>query len=247
MKSKNTTVADQPTIEQLKAENELKTKWLSLIAHDFKGFFSNIQLLLAALDNQSITPAIFMSMLPELRQMAQQNSKTIESTLAWVKSQTNGFNLHIEAVVVHHLYLALVKELDKELGAKEITFVFTGNNTLTINTDKLLLLFIVKQLIANAIKYSKKGGLVTLGVQSYNDKVTIAITDNGVGMPDSRLSTIGTLNGAPYTGTMQEKGAGLSLVVVKEFVEMLNGTMRVSSTQGVGTTVEIELKAQSTL
>ncbi len=80
---------------------------------------------------------------------------------------------------------------------------------------------------------------------SDTDKVTIAVKDHGVGMKDSRLKTIGTLDGAPYTGTMDEKGAGLSLVIVKDFVKMLNGTMSVSSIENVGTSVEIEFKINS--
>lgn len=72
-----------------------------------------------------------------------------------------------------------------------------------------------------------------------SDKITIAIKDNGVGMKNSRLSTVGTLDGAPYTGTMDEKGAGLSLVVVKDFVEMLGGTINVLSVVDKGTTVEL--------
>ena len=252
MKGENTTEEStiegvQHIIEQLRAENELKTKWLSLIAHNFKGLFSNIQMLLTALDSESITPAIFMSMLPELRQTAMQNSKTLETTFAWVKSQSNGFSLHVEPVVIHHLYLDLAKEMDKEVGAKEITFKYRGSETITLHTDRFLLQFIVKQLVENALKYSNKGGLVELRAHSQSDKVTISIIDNGVGMPHSWLNTIGTLNGATYTGTMQEKGAGLSLVVVKDFVEMLNGTMRVSSAEGVGTTVEVEFKALSIL
>ncbi len=100
----------------------------------------------------------------------------------------------------------------------------------------------MKQLVENAIKYSNKEGMVELIVHSDSDKVNIAVKDNGVGMKSSRLSTIGTLDGVLYTCTMNEKGAGLSLVVVKDFVEMLNATMDVSSIKGVGTTIEVELK-----
>ena len=242
MKSKNSNLDNQKTVEQLIADSELKTKWLSLVAHDCKGLFSNIRLLLGAMASESITPEIFMSMLPELKQTAEKNSKTIESTFAWVNAQTNGFTIDIEPVVIHNLFLELVEELDKEIGVKELIFNFIGDKKILLNTDQYLLRFIMKQLIENAIKYSHKEGQVDLIVYSDTDKVTIAIKDNGVGMKSSRLSTIGTLDGAPYTGTMDEKGAGLSLVIVKDFVEMLNGTMGVSSIEGVSTSVEIEFR-----
>ena len=82
---------DQLIIEQLRAENELKTKWLSLIAHDFKGLFSSISFLLDAFDNKSISQEMFMSMLPEIRQITDKNIKTLEGTFAWINSQTDGF------------------------------------------------------------------------------------------------------------------------------------------------------------
>ena len=245
MKSKNSNIDNQKTVEQLIADSELKTKWLSLVVHDCRGLFSNIRLLLGAMASESITPEIFMSMLPELKQTAEKNSKTIESTFAWVNAQTNGFSIDVEPIVIHHLYLELVEEFDKKIGTKELIFNFVGDKKTFLNTDKFLLRFILKQIIDNAIKYSNKGGVVDWLVHTDSDKTTISVKDNGVGMKSSRLSTIGTLDGAPYTGTMEEKGAGLSLVIVKDFVEMLGGTMSVSSVEGLGTTVEIEFKVNN--
>ncbi len=245
MRNNKTTLELEQLIAQLEAENELKTKWLSLVAHDCKGLFSNIKYLLDAMTDQSITPEIFMSMLPELKEITKKNSKTLENTFAWVNAQNEGFSIDIKPVLIHDLYLELINEFEENIKAKELTFNFVGSKTIALNTDQYLLKFILKQLIENAIKYSSRGGVVELIAHSDSDKATITIKDHGVGMKSSRLSAIGTLDGAPYTGTMNEKGAGLSLVVVKDFVEMLNGTMGVSSVEGVGTTVEVELKAGS--
>ena len=240
MKSKEAKKENEQIIEQLRAESELKTKWLSLIAHDFKGLSSNIQLLLGAMADESITPELFMSMLPELKQLAEKNSKIIQNTFAWVNAQADGFNPNIESTLLHSLFINLSEEYSNAISEKNLSFKFIGNEATLLNTDRFLLRFILKQLVENAIKYSNKEGVVELIVHSYSDKVTIAVKDNGVGMNDSRLSTIATLDGAPYTGTMDEKGAGLSLVIVNDFVEMLNGTMKVSSVENEGTLVELE-------
>lgn len=239
-KSNKSNIDNEEIIEQLRAENELKTKWISLIAHDCKGLFSNIQFLLDAMASENITPEIFMSMLPELKQISEKNSKTLKNTFAWVNAQTNGFAIDSETVVIHNLFLELVEAFDKEIAAKELSFTFVGDEAIFLNTDRFLLRFILKQLIENAIKYSNKGGVLELIAHSSSEKVTIGVKDHGMGMKDNRLKTIGTLDGAPYTGTMDEKGAGLSLVIVKDFVKMLNGTMSVSSIENVGTSVEIK-------
>lgn len=240
MKSNKTAVDSERIIEQLRAENELKTKWISLIAHDCRGLFSNIQLLLNALTDNSISQELFVSMLPELKQIAEKNSRTLESTLMWVKSQANGYSPHIQEVLIHDLFAELKEEFETEIIAKELSVKFVGDEAQLLNTDSFLLRFIVKQLIENAIKYANKGGMIEIFTHSDSDKMNITVKDNGVGMNDSRLTAIGTLDGATYTGTMQEKGAGLSLVIVKDFVELLNGEMNVSSILGKGTSVELD-------
>lgn len=227
------------TIEQLRAENELLTKWLSLIAHDFKGLFSNIQFLIDAFTSESISQELFMSMLPELKQIAQKNSKTLETTFVWVKSQMSRFNLHLEDVLLISLFSELKEELDEEITSKELSIKFVGDVSLTILTDKFLLKFILKQLLDNAIKYSNKKGAIEVIAHSELNSVNITVNDNGVGMKDSIISNIGTLNGSPYKGTMDEKGAGLSLIVIHDFVELLNGQMTVFSIIDEGTSVAL--------
>lgn len=240
MKSEKSIDNYKQKIEQLSAENELKTKWLSLLAHDFKGLFSNVQLLLGAMADESITPEVFMSMLPELSQLAERNSKAIQSTFAWVSAQTDGFNPNIEPVLIHSLFVELLEEYSEAITEKNLSLKFVGSEATKLNTDRFLLRFILKQLVENAIKYSNKNGVVEMQVHTNNNKVNISVKDYGVGMNDNRLSTIGTLDGAPYTGTMNEKGAGLSLVIVKDFVELLDGTMKVESVEEVGTSVVLE-------
>ena len=230
---------NQQTIEQLRAESELKTKWLSLIAHDFKGLFSNIQLLLDAFTNKSIPQELFMSMLPELKQIAEKNAKTLASTFAWVNSQTDGFNPHLEDVLIHDLFLELLSQFKDSIDLKDLSIQFIGNKDLSLCTDKFLLQFILKQIFENAIKYSNKRGVIEVIAHSESNSVNITIKDQGVGMKESIINDIGTLNNSPYTGTMQEKGAGLSLVIVKDFVELLNGRMVVASVINQGSTVTL--------
>ena len=158
MNTKKEAVDSQQTIEKLTAENELKTKWISLIAHDFKGLFSNIQLLLDAFGSKSISQELFMSMLPELKQIAEKNSKTLSRTFAWVNSQTDGFNPHIENVLIHDLFLELLDQFSEAIELKELSIQFVGNKDLSLSTDKFLLKFILKQTVDNAIKYSNKRG-----------------------------------------------------------------------------------------
>ncbi|MFA5463916.1 MAG: HAMP domain-containing sensor histidine kinase [Dysgonamonadaceae bacterium] len=228
---------DADLIKQLKAESELKTKWLSLIAHDFRGLFSNIRMLLNGFDNGSISQDTLIGMLPEIKQIADKNSKTLESTFAWVNTQIDGFNPIIEEIDLYSFFQILKEELKAEIDLKRISLKYSGEKDLKLRSDRFLLTFILKQTIGNAIKYSYEGGEVRMIVSKESEGCTILIEDYGMGMNKRVQENLYTLNGCPYLGSMHEKGAGLSLVVIKDFVEKLGAKMDVSSTIGEGTTV----------
>lgn len=226
-------------IEKLKSENELKTKWLSLIAHDFKGMFHNIVYLLNAYEKKDIPQELFLTMLPEIKQIAEKNLKTLDSTFAWINAQTDGFKLQIEDVSIYELFLELKEELHSQISSKDISIRYSGDETLVLQSDKLLLKFILKQVLENAVKYSNKDAEVMFIAGSQHNETCIEIKDQGMGMSNNVHNNIFTLNGSPYKGTINEVGAGLSLVIVKDFIEKLDGSIEVCSKLNEGTTVKL--------
>ncbi|HKM44665.1 MAG TPA: HAMP domain-containing sensor histidine kinase [Dysgonamonadaceae bacterium] len=228
-------------IEKLKSENELKTKWLSLIAHDFKGMFHNIVYLLNAYEKKDIPQEMFLTMLPEIKQIAEKNLKTLDSTFAWINAQTDGFKLQIEDVSIYELFLELKEELHSQISSKDISIRYSGDETLVLQSDKLLLKFILKQVLENAVKYSNKDAEVMFIAGSQHNETCIEIKDQGMGMSNNVHNNIFTLDGSPYKGTQNEVGAGLSLVIVKDFIEKLGGSVEVHSKPNEGTIVKISL------
>ena len=232
-------------IEKLKAENELKTKWLSLIAHDFKGMFHNIVYLLNAYENKDIPQELFLTMLPEIKQIAEKNLKTLDSTFAWINAQTDGFKLQIEDVSIYELFLELKEELHSQISSKDISIRYSGDETLVLQSDKLLLKFILKQVLENAVKYSNKDAEVMFIASQIHNRAVIEIRDEGMGMNTDVQDNIFTLNKSPFKGTLDEVGAGLSLVIVKDFIEKLGGNIEVNSKLNDGTTVKMMFDKQS--
>ena len=224
-------------IEQLKRESELKTKWLSLIAHDFKGMFSNITTLLNAFQNEAISQETFLSLLPELKQLAEKNLKTLNHTFNWVNAQADGFSPFLEDIYIFPLFSALKEELKEVKAVKNISLHESGSKDVVLLSDRFLLRFILKQTLENAIKYSYPGRVVKMNLLKESGRCIIEIEDYGMGMNAHAKNNLFTLDGAPYKGSMDEKGAGLSMVLVKDFVEKLNGEIRVLTKAGEGTKV----------
>jgi signal transduction histidine kinase len=103
-------------------------------------------------------------------------------------------------------------------------------------------LLIIRNLIANAIKFTPNKGTVTVAAEQQTDSVAITVTDTGVGMtPEQLRNLFGMQTHFSLRGTMGEKGTGLGLLLCKEFVEKNNGTISVESKVGIGSVFYVKL------
>lgn len=95
----------------------------------------------------------------------------------------------------------------------------------------------------NAIKFTSTGGdIKIIGYKTNDGKVKISVQDTGIGMTKEVIDTIFHENiKSSRLGTSGEKGSGIGLLLVKEFVEMNNGTIEVFSTENEGSTFLITL------
>lgn len=213
-------------VSQLKGELELKNKYLTLIAHDFKGMFSNIIWVLEAYEKGTITEHEFKSMLPEIQQHAQINFNIINDTFNWINVQRKEGEIIQKNVKSHDVISELKVALKESIEGKNISISQKGDADLLFKSNPVLLRFILKKLIENAIKYSYIDGEVEIETKILDSTVHILVKDKGIGIRDDRPFTF-TMNEAIYTGTQGEKGGGVSLVIVNDFVKLLNGKINI--------------------
>lgn len=103
-------------------------------------------------------------------------------------------------------------------------------------TDEKWLLFVVEQLLSNAIKYTKKGG-VTLLVEDGE----LLVRDTGIGITPEDLPRIGEKGFTGYNGREDKKSTGIGLYLCRQVLQKLGHGFRVESAPGQGTTVAISL------
>jgi signal transduction histidine kinase len=102
---------------------------------------------------------------------------------------------------------------------------------------------ILRNIISNAIKFSKKGGNISLSSLKTNKLIKISIKDGGVGIPANQLSALFTTGMKSTKGTNNESGTGLGLLLCKEMLERNGGSISIESEFEVGTIVSFELPA----
>ena len=101
---------------------------------------------------------------------------------------------------------------------------------------------ILRNLLFNAIKFTKRGGEVDISWKSDGGKGIISISDNGIGITDEQQKHLWSLDQQHRsTGTEDEKGSGFGLLLCKEFVEKHSGTLTVFSEVGQGSTFSFSI------
>ena len=107
-----------------------------------------------------------------------------------------------------------------------------------VRADALMLRSILQNLVTNSIKYSFQGGLVIVTAQRIDKLAEICVIDSGIGMEVTTRENLFTKNNsASVSGTNNEKGSGLGLILVKDFVGQNGGTIRVESENEKGTCI----------
>jgi signal transduction histidine kinase len=101
---------------------------------------------------------------------------------------------------------------------------------------------ILQNLISNAIKFTNPSGTVKISSNEKDDYIEIAISDNGIGMKPEDVNNLFLLGKQrSKTGTAEEKGTGLGLLLCKEMIMKLNGVLTVESELSKGSTFRFTL------
>ena len=136
----------------------------------------------------------------------------------------------------------IIEIINSQATNKNIAIHKVQSDEIEVYADENMLKIILRNLISNAIKFTKSGGNLNIVVISDKNQVVISISDNGIGINEEKLKTLFNITSNTTTlGTANEKGSGLGLVLCKEFVEKQGGIIWVESIEGKGSDFKFTL------
>lgn len=229
---------------ELQNLNRSKDRIFSVVAHDLRNPVAAItgfsELLYDNFDQ--FTPETQKEYVLQILQGTQRIQSLLENLLIWARSQMKAVNYAPEHLKVKNLVDDCVKELKPNFDHKKVECLVRLGRKCEAYADKSMIYTVFRNLLMNAIKFSFPGGKVRITSETDSGFCRIMVTDEGIGIqPEIQEKLFDANEGISSPGTTGESGSGLGLVICKEFIERNNGTIRVESEPGNGSSFIITL------
>ena len=231
----------QAQAENFQNLNDLKSKLFSVISHDLRGPIASLHALLDLLLNKQLTQEEFIIFSGKLKANLGVTQSTLENLLNWSLSQMEGIRTE-QKIMNTKTGIEEVCRLMEELAArKNISLVNAVHESTMVLADPNHFQLIMRNLIHNAIKFSKMNETVHISASCDTTHCRVTVKDAGIGMTQDEINLIIGSEYFTKAGTQEEKGTGLGLQLCKEFINRNGGSLSIESKEGVGTEISITL------
>jgi two-component system, sensor histidine kinase and response regulator len=239
---KNNLINEQT--QQLIGLNSTKDKLFSIIGHDMRSPVASLRGLMDLVSSTAMTQDEFVEMSKKLRKNLDHVHADLENLLSWAQTQQKGLTPTFENILLYDAVKDKIILHNETAKAKGIEVVNAVDKDIYVHADKNHLGLVFRNLIGNAIKFTHPRGSIKINCSEEGNKIKISVTDTGTGMSKEELNKLFN-SGSHFSkpGTQNEKGIGLGLMLVKEFIELNNGTIEVASEEGKGTTFTFFLQS----
>lgn len=235
---------------ELERLNSTKDKFFSIISHDLRGpvsSFMGVSTLIRYFVESKDTDQL-IEIADEMETSVGRLSSLLDNLLNWAMQQQGHFPNVPEKIDGRELVNAVLETFDKMASGKKIQLKATIEDDVALWVDGNMAQTVIRNLVNNALKFTPEGGSVHVKVASTESMAEISVTDTGVGIPKEKLDKLFGLYAKKSTyGTTGEKGLGLGLQLVHEFLEVNNGIIQVESEEGKGTVFTVKFPRYETL
>lgn len=225
--------------DELENANQNKDKFFSIISHDLRSPLSGIMSLLDIIVSEynSLEENERIEILTEAAKTSKNTYTLMENLLDWSRIQTGNMSYEPQNTSLIHLFTSIRNLYNQKLNEKSISLNFDFDLEYFAYADSNMTETILRNLISNAIKFTKMFGLILISFEILDNDILIKIKDTGVGMDEKQIAKLFKLDETHSTvGTAGERGTGLGLMLCKELIEKQGGKIWIESVLNAGTT-----------
>ncbi|WP_372773648.1 sensor histidine kinase [Mangrovibacterium sp.] len=228
--------------KELEGQLKSKAKFLSIIGHDLRGPVGNIMNFLDLIQNDTdLSERDKQNYIKVLDNLSRSTFHLLQNLLDWATKSQNLNQYESERIELSRLVASDIGVFESSMVLKSIDLKFEEGRHTFISGNANMLKTVVRNLVSNAIKFTPKGGVITIKSEKAGEKVRLVVADTGQGIKPENINSLFKFETSRSTvGTAGELGSGLGLPLCKELIASNEGAVRVESEIGIGTKVIVE-------
>ena len=224
------------TKELVKLNTE-KDRFFSIVAHDIKGpliAVLNLSKILKKRYNRFSEEEKFDS-INEIYHSLDSSYRYLNNLLDWSRIQLGRFEFKPEVIDLQQLFDSCIGNLQPLLSSKNVNLLSGLKESLLAFADYEMIAIVLRNLISNGIKFTHPDGSVIVSAADKISHIEVTVEDNGVGIEEENLAKLFSPDSFFKTsGTNNETGTGLGLIICNELIIKNSGTIYAQSTPGKG-------------
>jgi len=231
------------TNQALNVANKFREKIFSVISHDLRAPFANIQSTISLWNSQMLST----TEMEEVMSMISKNNDAaflmLENLLDWARTQMESNEVHFQEINLNKLVEENKQLFNVQMNRKKVEIINHVPESRFIRCDKERLNFIIRNFLLNAIKFTPEGGKIEVDFKDVKNG-EIHVKDSGIGIKPELVTKLFKIQTLSTKGTAGESGAGIGLMLCKDFAESIDAELAVESSANNGSTFIIRLDAK---
>ena len=221
--------------------DRVKADLVANVSHELRTPLAAVASLIETLESKDLSPEQRGHFEERLKRQVSRMESLVEDLLSLSKLEGGRIDISVEKVDLGCMIVDIFASLEREAISAKVTLRREIPDGFELNSDRLMLETVLKNLVDNAIRYNRPGGDVRVTAFKQNGSAMLAVEDSGEGIPPQHLDRIFERFYRVDPHRSREKGGtGLGLAIVKHAVGQLGGTIFVESAPGRGTTFRLE-------
>lgn len=226
--------------EELTKFISVRDKLISVASHDLRAPLTTLKNLLEVFKYPDISRKEIQEAVVMLEAQYERSIDMADNLLLWVKSQLQGIDPKMASFDLVALNLELLDLFKAILSTSHVKVEVKGTSNAIVYADKEMVMFVLRNLLHNAIKFTPEGGIAHIEILEFNDFIQWSVKDEGDGIKPEVLPNLFKMNWVESSSD-PKRGAGLGLYLSKFFAEQNDGQLFVESNVGEGAKMILNL------
>ncbi|PWK80106.1 tetratricopeptide repeat protein [Mucilaginibacter oryzae] len=222
---------------KLEVDHDFNNRLVSILAHDFRQPIGALKTLATVLkDSDTFTREEMAELVDTIERSSNVSLEIFENILQWIKQQLSGFEYKSVPLLLKELVNEALQPFALMGEDRHLHFVNMVDPEVVIYGDKELVQFINRNFIHNAIKFSPDNSTITISAINGSTDITVCVKDEGKGISPDKLKLFFNFQNNLQYSNEKEKGAGVALMICKDFIDKMNGRIWVENNEVRGAT-----------